>query len=474
MDTAALIDDHTNGLFTGVSDTGRDNAKLAIFCSGTAFVLAMAETVTSIFDRFPVPLSLPIFGMMTVAIGSREIAARSRLSQQTRHNASSRRELEAKNRWFSVTEAHARVGHWRLDLTTNEVFWSDATFAIHGLKPSHPPSLNDAINFYHKDDRSYVVQTIERARETGQPYNFRARIITPGGETRHVEAAASVECTSDGTPAALFGVVKDRTGEEAMQADLRQARDQANALASAKGQFLSRMSHEIRTPMNGLLGFAELLELSQLSAEQRRHTELIIGSAKSLQLLLNDILDLSKIEAGKPDIRYGETDVSAALQSVIATSAKLAQHKGIKLVTDIGPGVPPKINVDAARLRQILCNLVSNSVRFTDTGIVSLAASKDGDGLSFSVTDTGAGIEPHRRDSIFTFSNQDQSNPTDLKNGTGLGLAMSRQLARLMGGDLTVRSEFGQGSIFTLTLPDHADHVLASTASDSQDVAHKA
>ncbi len=441
-----------------VQPAGGATALAAIASGLVAFTFAVIDAFSPIFSALPIPFALLIFGLAALAFGLREMSVRAQFAAQGDRYAASRRELEAKNRWFNITEAHARVGHWRLNLATNEVFWSNATYAIHGMEPGTPPSLEDALSFYHEDDREAVVENIERSRTTGQPYTFRARIIGKDGLLRYVDAGASSECAADGTPTAMFGVIKDRTGEEEMQEDLRDARDAAKALASSKGQFLARMSHEIRTPMNGLLGFAELLARSDLNPEQRRHTDLIIDSGKSLQTLLNDILDLSKIEAGKTQINAKSIEIRHLAGRVKQMIEPAAHAKDITLICDITDDVPDFIEIDGLRLRQILSNLLSNAVRFTNRGTVSLttrvAATEAGcSELRFAVTDTGSGIASGLQKRIFDPFTQEQTDATDLASGTGLGLAISRQLAELMGGTLTLRSEVDQGSVFTLCVP---------------------
>ncbi len=447
---------------------GGGTALAALACGLLAFALAIVDAFSPVLSALPFSPALIVFGFAGMGFGLRELSVRAQFSAQADRYAASRKELEAKNRWFNITEAHARVGHWRLNLSTNAVFWSNATYAIHGLKPGTPPSLEDALSFYHEDDRELVARNIERSRKTGQPYTFRARIIGADGQLRYVDAGASSECDASGTPIAMFGVIKDRTGEEEMQEDLRSARDAAKALANSKGQFLARMSHEIRTPMNGLLGFAELLERSDLSAEQRRHTDLIIDSGKSLQTLLNDILDLSKIEAGKTEINVKNVEIRHLVNRVKQMTEASAREKSINLICDTAPNVPHNVDVDGLRLRQILSNLLANAVRFTERGTVSLTvrlrdSGPDGSrSLLFAVSDTGAGISPALQDRIFDPFTQEHTDQTDLASGTGLGLAISRQLAELMGGTLTLRSELGQGSVFTLSVP------LAS-ASETED-----
>ncbi|WP_299194056.1 ATP-binding protein [uncultured Erythrobacter sp.] len=419
----------------------------------TALALALHAAISPSSALLAVEPALLVLGLGATALGLREFSVRMQFSAQAAASAASLQGLRDKVRWLKMTEAHAKVGHWRLDLVTNEVFWSDATFAIHGLKPAGTPPLEDAISFYHPDDQQTVREKIERSRSSGQPYAFKARLIGADGVTRHVDSGASVVSAPDGTPAALFGVIRDRSDEEEMQRELREARDEAKALARSKGTFLARMSHEIRTPMNGVLGFAELLHNSELNPQQKRHIDLIVESGKSLQTLLNDILDLSKIEAGKVEVTPGTVDLMHLLYRVTQMAEPAAREKGIGLVYDTSPDLPRHVVLDALRLRQVLGNLLANAVRFTDEGGISLSASCVEGKLRFAVCDTGCGIASGMQDEIFDPFTQERSHATLTRGGTGLGLAISRQLAGLMGGTLTVRSEPGEGSVFTLTVP---------------------
>ncbi len=432
---------------------GSVSAFAALAFGLAAFALAVIDAFSSFLSALPIPLPILIFSLAAISIGLREISVRAQFATQADCYNASRRELESKNRWFNITEAHARVGHWRLDLRTDEVFWSNAVYAIHGMEPGTPPKLDGAIDFYHEEDRDLVASTVERSRATGQPYSFRARLIGADGKTRYVDTGASTECAADGTPIAMFGVIKDRTGEEEMQDQLRLARDSAKALANSKGQFLARMSHEIRTPMNGLLGFAELLQRSELTEQQRRHTDLIIDSGKSLQSLLNDILDLTKIEAGRTEINVKTVEVRHLVNRVKQLAEPPAREKGLNLICDIAPDVPSHVSIDGLRLRQILSNLLSNAVRFTGRGTVSLNARVSAGQLLFAVSDTGTGIGSEAQTWIFDPFTQENTDPANLASGTGLGLAISRQLAELMGGSLTLSSVLSEGSVFTLSVP---------------------
>jgi len=426
----------------------------AIVCGVFAVATSVFALAAPAFD-FALPTHLPwvVVAFTASAFALREMAMRRQIAIEAGRHRNALEALTKKNRWLNLTEATAQVGHWRLDLKTHEIVWSDTVFAIHGLPPGSPPELGDALSYFHSDDRDRVADNIEQARETGKPYSFRARIIGGDGEMRHVAASARVEFNEHREPIALFGVLHDRSAEEEMQAELRDARDQANAMAEAKGTFLARMSHEIRTPMNGVLGFAELLGRSDLDAEQRRHTDLIIESGKTLQTLLNDILDLTKIEAGRIEFNPGTVDILHLIYRVTQLLEPAAKEKNIRLVLETAPDLPRHVVLDALRLRQILTNLIANAVRFTDEGGVSLIVKCVDGQLSFAVCDTGTGISPAMQQAIFDPFTQDVRSADKQRGGTGLGLAISRQLAELMNGTLTVRSEPNEGSVFTLKLP---------------------
>jgi len=235
-------------------------------------------------------------------------------------------------------------------------------------------------------------------------------------------------------------------------------RDSAGASARAKGEFLANMSHEIRTPLTAILGFAELLmdpESEGIEREQQIRT--ILRNGEHLLRVLDDILDLSKIEAGRLQIRASSCDVQALLEEVRELFEPRAVAKGIELVGDWGELVPARVSLDAQRLRQILFNLLSNAIKFTDRGAVTLGCrylrTEGQDELEFLVADTGIGIPAGSLAALFQPFQQVDGTARRLYGGTGLGLAISRRLSVLMGGSLTIASEQGLGTRFTLRLP---------------------
>ncbi|NVE95987.1 PAS domain-containing hybrid sensor histidine kinase/response regulator [Altererythrobacter lutimaris] len=419
---------------------------------------AVALSIVLLLNRgmlwdIAIPLTALSVSSVLLLFLVRESTSHRHFQQQLSDCEAQIRAGEEKNRWLKLTEANAHVGHWRLNLLTNEVYWSDETFRIHGLSGTTPPPLDDAIRFYHPDDRALVENAVESARTTGEPFSFRARLMRQDGDIRHVESVAMLEYDEAGQPAMLFGVLADRTAEEAMQRDLREARDDARAMAAAKSAFLAKMSHEIRNPMNGVLGFAELLLTSDLSDSQRRHAELIAESGRNLQTLLGDILDLSKVEAGRLQIHPKPINLSELLQSAVSLAEPIAREKSLSLSYRLDPALPRVIDIDPIRLRQILTNLLSNALRYTDRGSIVLSAEAVEAQLVITVSDTGIGIDPEAHERIFDpFAMVDPKDYDD-RGGTGLGLPICRQLAGLMGGTITVESAIGQGSRFVLTLP---------------------
>ena len=237
---------------------------------------------------------------------------------------------------------------------------------------------------------------------------------------------------------------------------MREARDLAERVAQARSAFLANMSHEIRTPMNAVLGFVELILETDLSTEQRRALELVRSSSEALLMILNDILDYSKIEAEHLELESIPFDVSKVVHATASLLAVRAREKHLELLADVAPDVPRAVRGDPTRLRQVLMNLIGNAIKFTEQGevVVSvIATATDGSAtLRFAVRDTGIGIAPEHVRSVFREFTQADSTMTRRYGGTGLGLAISQRLVRLMGGEIGVKSEVGRGSEFSFTI----------------------
>lgn len=264
----------------------------------------------------------------------------------------------------------------------------------------------------------------------------------------------------------LEDIVKDRTVE------LSNALIFAEEAARSKGEFLANMSHEIRTPMNGVLGMLQLLKDTEMKSDQKDFVNTAYKSAETLLTLLNDILDFSKIEAGKIELEAVDFNLHETIEDVAALLAESAHKKNIELLTRVTSNVPVMIKGDPTRLRQILFNLTSNAIKFTDSGEVLITASldkhsSDSTTIRFEVSDTGVGIAENAQEKIFEVFKQEDGSTTRKYGGTGLGLAISKKLAQVMGGDISVRSSVGAGSTFFFNIQvaksllksaEHRDH----------------
>jgi two-component system sensor histidine kinase/response regulator len=276
-------------------------------------------------------------------------------------------------------------------------------------------------------------------------------------EARLVEGAG-------GRPTEIFGVWVDVTERKAMEEAMRTARDVAERAAQAHADFLANMSHEIRTPMNAVLGLTELVLDTELAPDQRRDLRMVQSAGETLLALLNDILDMSKIEAGHLALESIPFDLRRLLESTATLLAVRVTGKPVELIVDVGAEIQPMVSGDPTRLRQVLTNLVGNGIKFTHQGEVVLSARTQAlpdneTRVRFAVRDTGVGIPADKLEAIFEEFTQADASMTRQHGGTGLGLTIARRLVALMGGELTVTSEVGSGSefVFSLSLPTVQD-----------------
>ena len=358
----------------------------------------------------------------------------------------------------------------QLALLANNVTDAVLRFDLDGTCVDASPSVREVLARSREDFIGRSATALTHPESSDQIAAVTARLLTgeidkqrftyrrlkdyPDGTPVYIEAdCAVVRHPETGAREAIIVCARDVSERVVLERQLKRARRHAENAAAAKSQFLANMSHEIRTPMNGVLGFAELLQRSDLTAEQHRQLALIRESGESMMRLLNDILDISKIEAGQIAVQNEAVDLRELIGGCVSLHSANAERKGIALTSRIAPDLPPMIESDTLRLRQILLNLIGNAVKFTSHGSVRIEAGVEGDTVVLSVTDTGIGIAPAGIAEIFEPFRQADGTTARQFGGTGLGLTISRQLATLLGGTLSVTSEPGHGSCFTLAVP---------------------
>jgi len=332
------------------------------------------------------------------------------------------------------------------------------------------------INFLHPDDireNYHPIQAMaERVRQLGPEarYEESYRIIRPDGEVRWILDRGFPIYNEAGECCGITGVAVDVTREKIAEAMLREAKDRAEAANLAKSEFLAMISHELRIPLTGIIGMAQLLSVDCLLPGQRDQVEDIIKASEHLLSLVNDLLDLTRLEAGKIELQPAPLDLRRLIEDITNILIFQAKVKGLELLVDYQGDVPSQIIGDARALRQILLNLLGNAVKFTEQGYIVIAVKAlrqvdDQTLLEITVKDTGIGIPPDKLRMIFDRFKQADSSYSRRYGGLGMGLTLSKAYVELMGGHMEVDSQAGQGSTFVCTIPFvlHSDTGEVST-----------
>ena len=395
--------------------------------------------------KFPIVQS----GRTLLAGYTIDITERKRAEEALRYNQAFLLESQQVGRIGSY-DYDIQSGLWTSTETLDDILGIDSGFVrdTAGYLDLVDPEYRERIKDY------LVFNVINLRQFFDREYPIRRK---SDGERRWVHGFGRLHFDAAGTPMRMVGAIQDITERRQMDDALRQAKIAAEAANVAKSQFLATMSHEIRTPMNGVIGMLELLQHTGLSAEQHEYAEKAKNSGLELVHLLNDILDLSKIEADKLELEARDFDLRHFMSDTLGPLSLAAGKKGLELTATIGSDVPTALRADAGRLRQIITNLVDNAIKFTSTGGVTLQVLKDTeDGqtatLRFLVRDSGIGIAVDKLEHIFEPFTQADSSTTRTHGGTGLGLAICKRLARLMGGEIGVESAPGRGSTFWFTV----------------------
>lgn len=366
-------------------------------------------------------------------------------------------DLAASARQYRFLVESLRAIPWEYDMDSARfVYVGPQVEQLLGYAPGAWTDLDSWAQTLHPDDRDAAVSTCLLSTAHGQDHDLEYRVVRPDGKIVWIEDVVSVHADESGS-VRLVGVMID-ISESKETARLRVAAEAAEAASHAKSSFLANMSHELRTPLNSILGFGNILA-SQLAGpineEQERQLGMIVRSGNHLLGLVNDVLDLEKIEAGAMPIEPDEFDAAGLVSSAAEIMAPMAKSRGLSLDVRV-PDAGLRVSADEDRVRQVLLNLFSNAVKFTDEGGVSIVLDVVGDRVRVTVSDTGVGIREDRLTEVFD-EFKSMGRPGDNSSGgTGLGLPISRRLARLMGGDVTVSSSVGKGSTFVFTFAREA------------------
>ena len=380
-------------------------------------------------------------------------------------------ELKANREYFKTLIEQSSDGITILAPDGDVLYESPANERILGYKPEEIIGQN-LFDIMHPDDAPRVSELFQRllARPGGMDGTI-MRMRNHQGEYRLIEATTRNAVTNP----RIRGLVtnfRDVTSRFQAERELRRAKEEAERASQAKGEFLANMSHEIRTPMNSILGFSQILEMEAENPRIREQAKNIVGSGNQLMAMINDLLDLSKIEAGKMRLELEPMELQTLCQDVYAIFEHKAQQKGLNLILEIDENLPRAVLLDEIRMRQVLINLLGNAVKFTHQGSVALKVegyfSEEGQitpGLRFKVIDTGIGIAVQDQGRIFEAFEQQSGQRTRQYGGTGLGLAITRRLVTMMEGKITVESAPGKGSTFIVTLPPMVISAMAAGAS---------
>jgi signal transduction histidine kinase/DNA-binding NarL/FixJ family response regulator/HPt (histidine-containing phosphotransfer) domain-containing protein len=387
-------------------------------------------------------------------------------------------ELKSQYERLRVATQVAGLGIWELDLRTQRLVWDASLFELYEVDPQ------DAGNNYsmwreciHPGDVMHAEEALRVAISRGDKFEATFRAIGRTGRIKWVRAAGVLQFDTEGLPVSMMGTSWDVTAATQAEHALRSANRAAEASNRAKSEFLANMSHEIRTPLTAIIGLTELVLETRLNRQQTDYLTKVQASSRALLGILNDILDFSKIEAGRLEVERTPFQIQSVLDAVSNLFGPEIEKKGLRFSLNVSDKVPGQIAGDPLRLTQVLNNLVSNAIKFTAHGEIQLKLDmlRELDEtvlLRFSVVDTGIGMSKEQSANLFQAFSQADGSISRKYGGTGLGLVISQKLVGLMGGELSVISELGEGSTFSFTIQAGAVEAANPAAESAPPVAN--
>lgn len=362
---------------------------------------------------------------------------------------------------LNVALSAGRMGAWEWNIQTGKIAWNSTLEAIHGIPPgTFGGGFEDFKRDIHPEDLERVLAAINRTLRDGSEYQIEYRIFSPDQRLLWLESRGQLFLDANGQPERMVGVCMDITERKRMEEALTQKTIEAQEASRVKSEFVSNVSHELRTPLNAILGFSHLvLEniYGSINEDQKYALEGVLRNADDLRKLINNLLDLSKIESGKAPLKIAPVEIPALIEDISAGLQSLLEKKSLYLQYE--KKALPLIQSDGDKIKQILVNLLSNAIKFTPEGGITVAMEDrpERERVEIRVQDTGIGIKPEDLAKIFNAFHQVDGTATREFGGSGLGLTIVKQLVDLLKGEIGVESDFGKGSTFILSLPYRVD-----------------
>ncbi|MCL3781093.1 PAS domain S-box protein [Prolixibacteraceae bacterium JC049] len=356
---------------------------------------------------------------------------------------------------MNQVEQMVSLGHWELDLKSNELYWSDEVYRIFGLEPqSVPADYHLFLSYVHPEDRDELDRVFQKSVTERSKYEMDHRILFKDGTIKYVYESGIIKCDEHDNPIKAIGTVWNITDRKQLEIDLREAKEVAEQNNRLKTEFLQNISHEIRTPMNGILGFCEILEHTKLSEEQAEYLGIIKNSSSRLLNNITKILELSKLITKEETPNIESFNLSTFFSRISKKFNTASTNKGVSL--QAASSINPENSIflsDQGKMEKIISYIFENALDYSSDGKIDFTVRQENDNVLFSVSDEGIGIAEEFQADIFMPFYQIQHD-TQINDGLGIGLAIAKLYADLISAQIDLKSEINRGSKFTLIVPN--------------------